>query len=166
MQEDLIAAYKRVYSKCWTQHEAYEKMVMEPAPRYYVTAKQASMILSPMMRGDFEYVDLMQPLRREMYYALFNDVIKLSERREFIGKSLTYILQYAVTQPAPRFYISAERGKVIRSHIRNGKYDETGKVRDDKVPSYVTCREKRRKIYKERKQWKLARMSEGEAVKP
>jgi hypothetical protein len=161
MQRDLIEAYKRVYSSCWTQKQAYERMVDEPAPRYYVSPKQASVILSPMMKGDFVRVDMMMPLRREMYYSLYHEVIKLCERREFIGKSLSYIMKFAVTQPAPKFYISPTRAKIIRSYIRNGVFDENGRVRDEKLPSYIICREKKRVQYQARKKWMLERMSEG-----
>ena len=33
MHADLIKAYINVSKHCWTQHEAYERMVKEPAPR-------------------------------------------------------------------------------------------------------------------------------------
>ena len=166
MQEDLIRAYKQVYGSCWTQKQAYERMVMQPAPRFYVTPKQACTIISPMMRGDFERVDLMMPLRREMYYSLFDVVVRLSEKREFIGKSLSYIMKFAVAQPAPRFYISPIRAKIIRSYIRNNNFDENGRVRDEKVPSYVACRERNVQKYRRRKQWMQERMSGAGETQP
>jgi hypothetical protein len=140
-------------------------MVNEPAPRYYVTPRQASQNIASMIRGDFSKVDMMMPLRREMYYSLFKVVQELSERREFIGKSLSYIMKFAVVQPAPKFFISPIRASIIRGFIRNGVFDENGKVRDEKLPSYVTTREnnrKRTKERKERKQWMLERMSREE----
>lgn len=165
MQQDLIAAYKRVYGKCWSQHEAYERMVNEPAPRYYISPKQASQNIALMVRGDFSKVEMMMPLRREMYYSLFSVVQELSERREFIGKSLSYIMKFAVIQPAPKFFISPVRGCIIRGFIKNGVFDADGKVIDEKLPSYVNTREnnrKRSKERKERKKWMLEKMS-GEA---
>lgn len=161
MQRDLIDAYKRVCGSCWSQTQAYERMVNEPAPRYYVSARQASQIISPMVRGDFERVDMMLPLRREMYYSLFKVVQELLEKREFIGKSLSHIMRFAVVQPAPKFFISPLRASTIRGFIRNGVYDEDGKVIDAKLPSYYTSREKKRKKSEERKKWMLERMSEG-----
>jgi len=160
LQHDLIEAYKQVYSSCWSQKQAYERMVLQPAPRYYVTPRQASAVLSPMMKGDFEWVDMMLPLRREMYYSLYHEVIKLCEKREFIGKSLSYITRFAVVQPAPRFFISPTRAKIIRSHIRNGVFDKDGRVIDEKLPSYITCRENKRKRQEARRKWMLERMSE------
>ena len=161
MQRDLIDAYKRVCGTCWSQTQAYERMVNEPAPRYYVSARQASQIISPMVRGDFERVNMMLPLRREMYYSLFEVVKQLFERREFIGKSLSFVMNFAVIQPAPKFFISAKRACMIRSYIRNGAYDDDGKVIDEKVPSYIKRREMSRKCSEEKKRWMLEKMSEG-----
>lgn len=163
MQEDLMAAYARVCGDCWSQHEAYERMVNEPAPRYYVSPKQASQIIALMVRGDFSRVDMMLPLRREMYYSLFKVVQELSEKREFIGKSLSYIMKFAVVHPAPKFFISTQRGSAIRIFIKNGVFDEDGKVIDEKLPSYVKTREYARKRFKERKErkkWTLEKMLE------
>lgn len=162
MQQDLIAAYKRVCGDCWSQQQAYERMVTEPAPRYYVSPRQASQIIALMVRGDFSRVDTMLPLRREMYYSLFNVVQQLSEKREFIGKSLSYIMRFAVVQPAPRFFISPVRASIIRGFIRNGVFDEDGKVIDEKLPSYVRTRENNLKKYKKKKKWMLEKTSQDE----
>lgn len=142
MQQDIIAAYKQVCGHAFSQRDAYEKTVTHPAPRYYVSAKQASQVIAPMMRGDFDRVNLMWPLRKQMYYNLFDEVVKLSEKREFIGKSLSYIVRFAVLQPAPRFYIKWEQAKRIRIWLKKGYYDENGKVKDDKVPYYKKCRDR------------------------
>lgn len=136
LQVDLMEAYKRVCGTCWTQSEAYERMVMEPAPRYYVSAKQASQIISPMLRGDFERVNMMLPLHREMYYALFDEVMRLCEKRDYVGKGLLYIMREAVLQPAPRFFISPTRAKIIRIWLKNGVFDEEGRFLSEKQPWY------------------------------
>lgn len=144
MQEDLIAAYKAVSGTCWTQREAYEKMVKQPAPRYYITPKQALQVLSPMVKGDFERVNMMMPRKRRMYYSLYEVVMKLSEQRSFMGKKLYYILRYAVTQPAPEFFIGANRARQIRGWLKNGSIGPSGKVDEEKVPCYARAREKKR----------------------
>lgn len=162
MQIDLIKAYNKVSRTCWSQQEAYEKMVLEPAPRYYVTPKQACAVISPMISGNFDTVKSMYPLRRKMYYDLYKEVIRLSEKREFIGKSLSYIMKHAVAQPAPRFYIGPVRARIIRGFIKNDVFDEEGRVRDDRLPSYVNTRENKRRRIEERRKWMLEKMS-GEA---
>ena len=127
-QNDLIKAYNHVAPLCWTQREAYAKAVKEPAPRYYVTPKQAAQVISPMVKGNFERVNMMLPNRRRMYYSLFDRVIELSEKRAFVGKPLTYIMQFAVIQPAPEFFCSYTRLHEIRSFIKTGKLNDEGRV--------------------------------------
>lgn len=128
MQDDLIKAYNQVAPHCWFQEDAYKKAVKQPAPRYYVSAKQAAQIISPMVRGNFERVNMMLPNRRRMYYSLFEKVVELSEKRAFIGKSLIYIVQYAVASPAPEFFCSFEKLHEVRQFIKNGRYNDDGKV--------------------------------------
>ena len=40
-REDLAKAYRDVYPKCWSQQEVWDKIAKHPAPRYYVSAKEA-----------------------------------------------------------------------------------------------------------------------------
>ena len=126
-QDDLIKAYNSVAHSCWSQDEAYKKAVKQPAPRYYITAKQAAQVISPMVRGDFERVDMMRPNKRRMYYSLFEKVIEMSEKRAFIGKPLYYILQFAVNSPAPEFFTGYETLHKVRTFIKNGNFDFEGR---------------------------------------
>lgn len=148
---DLIAAYKAVAPFCWTQKEAHERMVKQPAPRYYVTAKRAYQVILPMMRGDFERVNLMPPSRRRMYYCLFDEVVKMMEKPAYYNKSLKYIMQFAVTRPAPEFFLSPTRAWHIRYWLKKGTINADGVVDDTKLPSYVRTREYHRNKKKNRK---------------
>lgn len=127
-QDDLIKAYNQVAYSCLSQEEAYRKAVKQPAPRYYISPKQAHQVISPMLKGNFEKVNMMMPNRRRMYYSLYNKVIELSEKRAFIGKSLFYIMHFAVSSPAPEFFVSHRSIEQVRSFLKNGYYDDTGKV--------------------------------------
>ena len=127
-QDDLVKAYNRVALNSWSQEEAYKKAVKEPAPRYYVSAKQAAQVIAPMVRGDFERVNMMLPNRRRMYYSLFQKVIELSEKRAFVGKPLSYVVKYAVISPAPEFFVCYNKVHEVRSFIKNGKLDDEGRV--------------------------------------
>ena len=127
-QDDLIKAYNKVAPTCLMQNDAYKKTVKQPAPRYYITAKQALQVLSPMVRGDFSKVDMMIPNKRRMYYSLLEKVIELSEKRAFVGKPLSYIVQFAVTSPAPEFFIGAGSFRVIRWAIKSNRYNDEGKL--------------------------------------
>lgn len=132
-QDDLIKAYNKVAPNCWSQEDAYKKAVKQPAPRYYVSARQAAQVIAPMVRGDFERVNMMQPNRRRMYYSIFDKVMELSEKRAFIGKSLTYIVQYAVISPAPEFFVSHYALAQVRSFLKNGYFDDEGKTKNVKT---------------------------------
>ncbi len=121
MKSDLMRIYREVSAshECRTQTEAYERTVTHEAPRFYVDARWAHQRISPMMRGDRSQLQEMSPLMREMYEDLFDVVMRLSQKERFWGKKLNYILQFAVLEPAPRFYISTVRmGQIWKEMIR------------------------------------------------
>ncbi|MBR1428349.1 MAG: hypothetical protein IJ582_04875 [Prevotella sp.] len=111
MKEDLMRVYRVLIGEhtFHTQQEAYEATVRHKAPRFYVDARWALQRLSPLMRGDRSGLERMSGLQREMYEALFEVVMRLSQKERFWGASLNYIVRHAVMEPAPRFYISAAR---------------------------------------------------------
>ena len=111
-------------------------------------------MLAPMVRGDFERVNFMLPLRRRMYYSLFDEFVKLAEKPMFCNKSVWFIVQHAVVRPAPEFFISAGRCKHLRCWLKAGVIDErTGKIDQERLPSYARTREYQRKKREERKKW-------------
>lgn len=160
MHRDLIEAYKRVAPTCWSQGEAYQRMVKEPAPRYYVTAKQAYQVISQMVKGDFERVNMMLPLRRKMYFSLYDEFVSLCEKPMYYNKSVWFIMQHAVARPAPEFFISPERAKHIRCWLKNGVIDDEGKIDESRLPSYVRTREYQRQKRERRLKWMSERTSE------
>lgn len=89
MRSDMMKVYKEVYSSCWTQREAWEKTIHHPAPRFYISGKQAYEILRPMFfYNDFSALETMKPTRRRLYQALYQVVKEMINKREFLGKSL------------------------------------------------------------------------------
>ena len=102
---DLLEAYRKVAPICLTQKQAWEHTVKSPAPRYYVSRKQAFQKVVKMIKGDFSEVNAMKPLRQSMYYSLYQKTLQMIDKREFAGKSLHYIMQFVVCQPAPSFFI-------------------------------------------------------------
>ena len=129
MQDDLIDAYIKVCNeaKPWSQKDAYRLTVKQPAPRYYVSAKQAYQIIARMVRGDFSQVDTFQENRRRMYYSIFDRVMKLSESPLYMGMKLWHIIPFAVASPAPEFFITPKVAEQIRGMIKNGKIDDSGR---------------------------------------
>lgn len=158
-QDDLIKAYNSVAAHCWSQEEAYLKAVKQPAPRYYVSAKQAAQVISPMVRGDFERVDLMLPNRRRLYYSLFQRVMELSEKRNFVGKPLGYIVQFAVISPAPEFFVGKYSIEKVRCFLRKGRFGLDGRVLD--CASRERAYEKLKQRRAERKRRRLPCPSKG-----
>lgn len=114
MRSDMMKVYNEVYPSCWTQREAWEKTIRHPAPRFYVSPKSAYLVLSPMFfYGDFSAVNAMKPSRRRMYTALYDLVKSLTQKREFLNKSLWYIVKHAVTMEAPEFFVEWEAMRKI-----------------------------------------------------
>lgn len=119
-RDDLMAAYRDVYRKCWTQQEAWRKTAEHPAPRYYVTAKEAWEKLRRMVRGDTSVVDRLGKSKRRMYYSLYDALLKLTEKREYSTHSLWFLCPILVSQPAPEFFIEPRTVKDI--YIKYKRY--------------------------------------------
>jgi len=50
----------------------------------------------------------------------------MSEEREFVGKSLTYVAQFAVLRPAPEFFLSVSQFQDMRLWIKRGLIRDDG----------------------------------------
>ena len=122
MYDELMKVYCKVLREfdVRTQTEAFERTVRHPASRFFIDTRRAYQNIYPMLRGDYSRLEKMKPLRQEMYKVLFDVVMRLSQKRQFWGKSPYYIVRFAVLEPAPRFYIGIEKmRKVFRE--RRGK---------------------------------------------
>lgn len=122
MYDELMQVYRKVLRDydVRTQAEAFELTVSHAASRFFVDPRRAYQNIYPMLRGDYSRFEKMKPLRQEMYRALFDVVMRLSQKRQFWGKSPYYIVKFAVNEPAPRYYIGVEKmRKVFRE--RRGK---------------------------------------------
>ena len=110
MKRDLMRVYRKLTSefRFKSQTEAYQHVVEHEAPRFYVDARWALQRLSPMMRGDTSLLDKMSPLSRQMYLDLFEKVQDMKQKERYWSADLYHIIQDAVHEPAPRFYIKAD----------------------------------------------------------
>ena len=99
--------------ECRHNQEAFERCINHPAPRFYIDPRRALQRISPMFYGDRSKIENLSPLRQEMYEDLFKTVQRLYQKNAYWGKSTYYVLQYAVLEPAPRFYISTSRMRQI-----------------------------------------------------
>lgn len=122
MREALMDAYRKVYRFCWTQQEAWEKAVRSEAPRYYVSAKQAYLVLLPMVRGERSHLRDMKPEKQRMYESLFERVMDAAQRPEFLGCSLHTIIPHVINQRAPEFFIGPESIRKTFRHMRRRQH--------------------------------------------
>ena len=124
-----MSVYREVvtHQECQTQKEAYEYTVAHEAPRFYVDSRWAYQRIAPLTRGDRSGLDRMNPLRRAMYEELFDVVQRLYQKEKFSGRPLAYVLQYAIQEPASRFYISVNRmGQIWNEKTRRRKPERHG----------------------------------------
>lgn len=126
MRQALWEAYRDVYRHCWTQNEAWKRTVRHPAPRFYVSPKQARLVVAPLLRGDFSQLEKMSPEKKKMYREIYERVLQAAQRPEFVGKSLNYIIPHIVSQPAPEFYLEVETIRKTFRFIRQGIYQING----------------------------------------
>lgn len=100
-------------SRPWSQQDAYVKTAKHPAPRYYITAKEAYEKLRRMAVGDNSIVDALGDSKRRLYYSLFERMKELSQRKEYVNKSLWFLCPILVSLPAPEFFLSPRTVKDI-----------------------------------------------------
>ena len=133
MKDDLMKVFREISAgyTCRYQTEAYEKTVQHPAPRYYIDARRAHCVISPMRRGDYTQLHKLSPLKQEMYVSLFETVQRLYQQSTYWGKSLYHVLQFAVLEPAPRFYINADMMRLIWKERTKRKRKEAVKDEAD-----------------------------------
>ncbi len=115
MYDELMKVYCKVLREfdVRTQTEAFERTVCHPASRFFIDTRRAYQNIYPMLRGDYSRLERMKPLRQEMYKALYDVVMRLSQKRQFWGKSPYYIVKFAILEPAPRFYIGVEKMRKV-----------------------------------------------------
>lgn len=132
-REDIMKAYRKIAPTCHSQQEAWEKLVKSPAPRYYVSARRAWDKLRRMVVGDFSVADNMKPIRRRMYYSLYDKLMEMSQRKEYMGQSLWFICQFLVTEPAPEFFCTpASIRDIFHKYKRYGRDYRESELRRQK----------------------------------
>ena len=130
-RKDLMSTYDKVGNKGMTQKQAYEMTVKHPAPRYYITPKQAFQVISKMMKGDFSEVRKMGENKRRQYASLFDTTSKLMNRRGFKKKKLFYVMQFAVLEPAPEFFVNWRTFQNIFQCVQDGFFKNSPKWYQD-----------------------------------
>ena len=152
MRKDLMTVYRQVYPTCMEQWDAWVRTVESPAPRYYVSAKQACQIVGPMCKGDYTLFNKLSPLRQKMYQSIYDKVMKFSESWQFQGKSVWSIMPFVVNSPAPQFFVLPQTMKKVFERKRMKRFTEDGRM--IYTESYLRAIEKqreKRRLAKEQK---------------
>lgn len=122
MRNDLMDAYRKVYRDCWSQEEAWRRTVKSPAPRYYISPKQAYQVLSKMRKGEGAGVS---GNRERMYNSLMETLNRLARKPEHIGKTLWSIMPFVVIEPAPEFFVEPDTMQKIFLYTKRGLFAES-----------------------------------------
>lgn len=111
---DLIRVYTSYIEKCdfVSLKDVYQVVAESPAPRFYVTAKRASIVIAQMQQG----LSCGNPLKDEMYREIYRRCLKL--RKQHPKWTMYQLCEVVVQQPAPKFYILPNRVQFILIKIR------------------------------------------------
>lgn len=109
---DLMRAYDEYLSSCdyIRMPEVYRMVANMPASRFWVSEIRASLVVSAIMRKEAD-LDSMWPLRKEMYEEIYRRVLDLKTKQPNL--SILELCTIVVSQPAPKFYLTAGSAKMI-----------------------------------------------------
>lgn len=115
--ERLVAAFKANlrYLGEIPIEEIFSRAAASLAPRFYVSERRASEVMSRIDRGDT--LSTMTPLRRAMYNDIYRIVTEY--RNAHPGCSTYEATFHAVNSEAPSFYVTGASARVILSRFRN-----------------------------------------------
>lgn len=121
---DLYAVYKKGLreGRFRSIRDAAEYARLQPAPRFYISAKVAGSFIRQIQSG----VSLiwMNPLARQRAWEIYDRYLLKVESGAAVGVSRETVLEELLEQEAPQFYISAETARKIlqeeNRRIRSG----------------------------------------------
>lgn len=131
--EDIMRAYKQEIARCERIFlpEVFNRIVNMPSKRFWVSAERAAIVISSMMRGDT--LAYMRPTKREMFQEIYRRVKILQEKHP--NMSIYEMALNVVSEPAPKFYITAGSAKVIIYRIRKQWYKKRSQeLRHSRLP--------------------------------
>jgi len=137
LRKDLMDAIKKCSDgSTWYVGQIWKRAVRMPAPRYYVTAKQAYQVLLPIVEGDFSGLEKMSPRRQRLYRSLYDKVLEMAGKPQYQGKSLWFLIPFAVGSPAPEFFVSEKWARLIyMEEMRGWRYKPVFKKKKLRVES-------------------------------
>ena len=116
---DLYDAFKHVISDMdhIVLDEALTLTVNSPAKRFYISADRAYGVI---VRWDkYGKTRLLSDERQEMYDELYRIIVRLREIRPELP--LQHLIEIAIDQPAPKFYLKTNSAKIILCNFKRAK---------------------------------------------
>ena len=116
---DLYDAFKRVISDMdhIVLDEALTLTVNSPAKRFYISADRAYGVI---VRWDkYGQSKLISDERQEMYEELYRIIVRL--RASEPDMPLQHLIEIAIEQPAPKFYLKINSAKIILCNFKKAK---------------------------------------------
>lgn len=112
---DLMANYRQVVSEgdCTSMKQAFRRVIARPAKRFYVSSDRAYHVLLRMRKVGVKALNGMTKEHRMMFIDLWAVIQRMKNMPLFREASLYFIVDLAIAQPAPRFYITVETLKKI-----------------------------------------------------
>jgi hypothetical protein len=106
---DLMKAYDNYIANCShiEMQTVYQTVVNMPAPRFYVSEKRASIVVSELLKGH----PCRNKLKNEMFTEICRRVMELKKSNPTLG--ITELCAIVVQQPAPKFYMAAASAKML-----------------------------------------------------
>jgi hypothetical protein len=122
---ELLKTYRRVVSESdfIVPAAIYEKVVNEPASRFWVTEERAAVVISKMHKG--HSLERMHPNKREMFQEIYRRAMILMEQDKSL--SVFEVAMKVVYQPAPKFYIVPGYAEIIIGRAKKKCFEERKK---------------------------------------
>lgn len=121
MQDDLMRNIRYVISMCDGEikmSRVCEEAVRMPARRFYISTLQAYKVICRMRKHGAEALEGMPGYRKEMFYEIWERTERNMVRFRYSSESLFTIVSHVVSEPAPRFYMSAKYARLLYFTIK------------------------------------------------
>lgn len=118
----LLKAYKRVMTERTQLHwrEIVRRSVDSPCERFWVSEKQAIIVMREMLAG--KTTNVRTDIKRKMYDEIHQRVVKLLTDRP--DMSLSDAVFQVIHSPAPKFYLSEKSAYVIIQRTKKKCFEE------------------------------------------
>lgn len=117
----MLRIYRELAGDCWTQKQAYEKVVRHRASSFYILPHTAYNALRKVFKGMQSDVRCHTENDRRKYRDIYARIVERSAEPEYAGMSLRELCEVVVREPAPEFYLNPSTFSRILADARKEK---------------------------------------------